>query len=229
MARAASPSPSGSAKRAGSSQIKARRLLRFASGGSGVEAGTTDLVLVVGLGNPGRKYAGTRHNVGFEVLSELSSRWALPRAKEKYRGLITEGRTQPGGPRVALLMPQTYMNESGESVSPARGRLKVPLSRIVVVHDEIDLPFGEVQAKQGGGVAGHNGLKSVARGLGDRDFWRMRVGVGRPDSTDPEIVSAWVLGRFAEPDDQVRELVFMGAQKTEQLVDQLAKEDGDDE
>jgi PTH1 family peptidyl-tRNA hydrolase len=185
--------------------------------------------LVVGLGNPGRKYAGTRHNVGFEVVSELSSRWDLPRAKEKYRGLITEGRTRPGGPRVALLMPQTYMNESGESVSPARGRLRAPLSRVVVVHDEIDLPFGEVQAKQGGGVAGHNGLKSVARGLGDRDFWRVRVGVGRPESTDPEIVSAWVLGRFAEPDDDVRELVFMGAQRTEHLVDQIANEDGDDE
>jgi PTH1 family peptidyl-tRNA hydrolase len=208
---------------------KARRLLRFASGGGGGSEGATDPVLVVGLGNPGRKYAGTRHNVGFEVVSELSGRWDLPRAKEKYRGLITEGRTGPGGPRVALLMPQTYMNESGESVSPARGQLRVPLSRVVVVHDEIDLPFGEVQAKQGGGVAGHNGLKSVARGLGDRDFWRVRVGVGRPDSTDPEVVSAWVLGRFAEPDEEVRELVFMGARRTEELVDEIANEDGDDE
>jgi PTH1 family peptidyl-tRNA hydrolase len=193
------------------------------------DGGGEDAVLVVGLGNPGRRYAETRHNVGFEVLDELSSRWDLPRAKEKYRGLIAQGRIRPGGPRVALLRPQTYMNESGESVGPARGQLRVPLSRIVVVHDEIDLPFGEVQAKQGGGVAGHNGLKSVARGLGDRDFWRVRVGVGRPDSTDPEVVSAWVLGRFAEPAEEVRELVFLGAQRAEHLVEQIASEDGDDE
>jgi peptidyl-tRNA hydrolase, PTH1 family len=180
----------------------------------------------VGLGNPGRKYERTRHNVGFEVVAELERRWELPRAKEKYRGRITEGRIRPGGPRVAVLTPQTYMNESGESVGPARGDLRIPLSRIIVVHDEIDLPFGEVRVKQGGGVAGHNGLKSLARGLGDRDFWRVRVGVGRPDSTDPEIVSAHVLGRFSETDDEVRELIFLGAQETERLVDDLAEDDG---
>ncbi len=182
-------------------------------------------ILIVGLGNPGRKYAATRHNVGFEVASELTRRWELPKAKEKYRGLITDGRIRPGGPHVAVLLPQTYMNESGESAGPARGDLRVPLSRLVVVHDEIDLPFGEVRAKQGGGVAGHNGLKSLARGLGDRDFWRVRVGVGRPDSTDPEIVSAHVLGRFAEAEDQVRELIFLGAQETEELVDAIARDE----
>jgi peptidyl-tRNA hydrolase, PTH1 family len=180
----------------------------------------------VGLGNPGRKYERTRHNVGFEVVAELERRWELPRAKEKYRGRITEGRIRPGGPRVAVLTPQTYMNESGESVGPARGDLRIPLSRIIVVHDEIDLPFGEVRVKQGGGVAGHNGLKSLARGLGDRDFWRVRVGVGRPDSTDPEIVSAHVLGRFSETEDEVRELIFLGAQETERLIDELAEDDG---
>ena len=107
-----------------------------------------------------------------------------------------------GGPRVAILVPQTYMNESGESAGPARGQLGVPLENVVVVHDEIDLPFGEVRAKLGGGVAGHNGLKSLKQGLGGADFRRVRVGVGRPDSTDPEIVSAHVLGRFAEPDER---------------------------
>lgn len=117
------------------------------------------------------------------------------------------------------------MNESGESVGPARGELRVPLARIVVVHDEIDLPFGEVRVKQGGGVAGHNGLKSLARGLGDRDFWRVRVGVGRPESTDPEIVSAHVLGRFAESDEEVRELIFLGAQESERLVEEIAGDD----
>ncbi len=101
-----------------------------------------------------------------------------------------------------MLVPQTFMNESGDSAGPARGSLKLPLDRVVVVHDEIDLPFGEVAPRLGGGLAGHNGLKSLAQGLGGPDFWRVRVGVGRPDSTDPEIVSAHVLARFAEPDER---------------------------
>ena len=116
---------------------------------------------------PRPEYAGTRHNVGFEVGAELSRRWDLPRAKKKFGGLIAEGRTGPGGPRVAILLPQTYMNESGGSAGPARGSLKVPLDRVVVLHDEIDLPFGEVQARLGGGLAGHNGLKSLATGFGE--------------------------------------------------------------
>ena len=99
------------------------------------------------------------------------------------------------------------MNESGESAGPARGDLRVPIEQVVVVHDEIDLPFGEIKTKLGGGVAGHNGLKSLAQGFGSNDFWRVRVGVGRPDSTDPEIVSSYVLGRFTEPDDEVSDLI----------------------
>ena len=125
-----------------------------------------DRILIVGLGNPGRAATpATRHNVGFEVAAELSRRWDLPRAKKKFGGLIAEGRAGPGGPRVAVLLPQTYMNDSGDSAGPARGSLKVPLDRVVVLHDEIDLPFGEVQARLGGGLAGHNGLKSLKRGL----------------------------------------------------------------
>ncbi|HEY8466409.1 MAG TPA: aminoacyl-tRNA hydrolase [Solirubrobacterales bacterium] len=182
-------------------------------------------ILIVGLGNPGRRYAATRHNVGFEVVAELSRRWDLPRAREKFRGLLTEGRIRPGGPRVAALLPQTYMNESGRSVGPARGALHVPLDRLVVIHDEIDLPFGEIRVKQGGGVAGHNGLKSLRDGLGSTDFWRVRVGVGRPDSTDPEIVSAWVLGRFSEPEDDVRALIASAADEAERLVERLASAD----
>jgi peptidyl-tRNA hydrolase, PTH1 family len=122
---------------------------------------------------------------------------------------------------VAVLLPQTYMNESGDSAGPARGSLKVPLDRVVVLHDEIDLPFGEVRAKLGGGVAGHNGLKSLKRGLGGVDFWRVRAGVGRPDSTDPEIVSAHVLGRFSESDDDVRELISAAAGETEHLLERI--------
>jgi PTH1 family peptidyl-tRNA hydrolase len=188
--------------------------------GDSIEPG--DRILVVGLGNPGSKYAATRHNVGFEVAAELSRRWDLPKAKEKFRGLITDGRVRPGGPRVAVLLPQTYMNESGDSVGPARGSLRVPLDRVVVVYDEIDLPFGEIRSKLGGGTAGHNGMKSLGRGLGSGEFWRVRVGVGRPDSTDPDVVSRWVLGRFTEPDDEVRALVAAAADETERLVEQLA-------
>jgi PTH1 family peptidyl-tRNA hydrolase len=178
-------------------------------------------VLVVGLGNPGAKYAGSRHNAGFEAASELARRWELPRGRERFRGLITEGRAGLGGPRVAVLLPQTFMNESGESAGPARGSLGVPLDRLVVLHDEIDLPFGEIQSRMGGGLAGHNGLRSLAGGVGGPDFWRVRIGVGRPDSTDPEIVSRHVLGRFEEPDYQVRELISSAADETERLVRSL--------
>ncbi len=180
---------------------------------------------MVGLGNPGTRYAGTRHNLGFEVASELSRRWDLPRAKERFRGRITEGRIRPGGPRVALLIPQTFMNESGTSAGPARGALHVPLERIVVIHDEIDLPFGEIRSKQGGGVAGHNGLKSLKQGLGGAEFWRVRVGVGRPDSTDPEVVSSYVLGRFRESDDEVRDLISRAADEADALVERLAADE----
>lgn len=123
---------------------------------------------------------------------------------------------------MAVLRPQTFMNESGNSVGPARGSLKVPLERLIVLHDEIDLAFGEVRTKLGGGVAGHNGLKSLEQGLGRRDFWRVRAGVGRPESSDPETVSRYVLGRFREPADQVRELVERAAGETERLVAEIA-------
>jgi PTH1 family peptidyl-tRNA hydrolase len=178
--------------------------------------------LVVGLGNPGSRYAATRHNLGFEVAAELARRWELPRAKQRFRGMIAEGRAGHGGPQVAVLIPQTYMNESGTSAGPARGSLKVPLERVVVVHDEIDLPFAEVRSKLGGGVAGHNGLKSLAQGLGGRDFWRVRAGVGRPDSTDPEVVSRYVLSRFSEPEPEVRRLIERAADEAERLVQQIA-------
>jgi PTH1 family peptidyl-tRNA hydrolase len=126
-----------------------------------------------------------------------------------------------------VLLPQTYMNESGDSAGPARGSLRVPLEHLIAVHDEIDLPFGEVRSKLGGGVAGHNGLKSLKRGLGSVDFWRVRGGVGRPDSTDPEIVSAHVLGRFREPDADVRELIAATADEVERLIERIEESDAD--
>jgi PTH1 family peptidyl-tRNA hydrolase len=175
--------------------------------------------LIVGLGNPGDRFARTRHNVGFRVAAELAERWQMSAAKDKYRARIAEGRTRPGGPRVVLLQPQTYMNESGDSAGPARGQLRVPLDRVIAIHDEIDLPFGEIRSKLGGGVAGHNGLKSLKRGLGGAEFQRVRVGVGRPDSTDPEVVSAYVLGRFSEPDEEVIRLISAAADEVERLVE----------
>jgi PTH1 family peptidyl-tRNA hydrolase len=174
--------------------------------------------LVVGLGNPGARYAGTVHNVGFEVANVLARRWELPKAKTKFAGLLTEGRTGPGGPRVAILLPQTYMNEAGRCVGPARGAYKLELDRVLVIHDEIDLPFGEVRTRRGGGLAGHNGLKSLKAELGSADFARVRVGVGRPDSTDPEIVSAHVLGRFRQPKAEVAALLDDAARAAEAIV-----------
>ena len=192
-------------------------LFRRRRGEDGENGGKVDW-LVVGLGNPGDGYERTRHNVGFEVARLAIERWGLAKPKKRYGGQFTDGRTGPGGPRVGVLLPQTYMNESGRSAGPARGALGVPLDRVVAVHDEIDLPFGRVEARLGGGLAGHNGLKSLKAGLGSPDFRRVRVGVGRPDSTDPEIVSAHVLGRFAEPRDEVRALVERAADELERLV-----------
>jgi len=152
------------------------------------------------------------------VAALVAERWGLPRAKKKYAGLYSEGRAGPGGPRVAVLLPQTYMNDSGKSVGPARGAVGVDLEHVIVVHDEIDLPFGRVEARLGGGLAGHNGLRAVREGLGSPDFRRIRVGVGRPDTTDPEIVSAHVLGRFSEPKEEVRALVERAADELDRLV-----------
>jgi PTH1 family peptidyl-tRNA hydrolase len=182
--------------------------------------------LIVGLGNPGREHADTRHNVGFGVAQELVERWSLGAPKERFRGRIAEGSVGGSGgaeheqrrQRVAVLCPLTYMNDAGRSVGPARGALRVALERVVVVHDEIDLPFGEVRTRTGGGLAGHNGLKSVARALGGPGFTRVRVGVGRPDTTDPEVVSSYVLGRFRERQEEVLTLIARACDEVEALV-----------
>jgi peptidyl-tRNA hydrolase, PTH1 family len=174
--------------------------------------------LVVGLGNPGSEYARTRHNVGFEVAALAAERWGLGKTKRRYAGLFSDGRAGPGGPRIAVLLPQTFMNDAGRSAGPARGALGVPLERIAVVHDEIDLPFGEVRVRQGGGLAGHNGLKSLKRELGGEEFHRVRVGVGRPESSDPDVVAKYVLARFREPDEEVRAVVERAADELDRLV-----------
>lgn len=177
--------------------------------------------LIVGLGNPGPGYAWTPHNVGWLVLEELARRWDLGRARTTFDGRFLRGKVgEPGGERVevALLAPLTYMNESGNSAGPARGALKVDLDHVLAIHDEIDLPFGEVRPRVGGGLAGHNGLKSLKRGLGGDGFSRLRVGVGRPDSSDPEVVSAYVLGKWRQPEPEVEALVANAADEAERIV-----------
>ena len=153
--------------------------------------------------------------------SPSAGNWARP--KERSKGASLEGRAD-GAPgerpraRVAVLTPQTYMNDAGRSVGPARGSFKLPLERVLVVHDEIDLPFGEVRTRVGGGLAGHNGLKSIKRELGGADFARVRIGVGRPDSTDPEIVSGYVLGRWRQTRQEVAELIERGVAAVERVL-----------
>lgn len=182
--------------------------------------------LVVGLGNPGVRYERTPHNVGFQVARELAKRWSLGRSRAKFAGELYAGSARPStGPavgtdavRVAVLLPQTFMNESGRSVGPARGQLKVPLERVLVLHDEIDLAFADIRSRLGGGLAGHNGLKSLKRELGEPTFGRVRIGVGRPDSTDPEIVSSYVLGRWQQPAEDVDALIAEAADLAESIV-----------
>jgi PTH1 family peptidyl-tRNA hydrolase len=178
--------------------------------------------LIVGLGNPGAQYARTPHNVGFLVAEALIARWGLGKPKKAFAGLYADGRivgpTRPG-PRVGVLVPQTFMNESGRSAGPARGALKVELDHVIAVHDELDLKFGDIRTRMGGGLAGHNGLKSLKAGFGSPDFARVRIGIGRPDTTDPEIVSSYVLGRWRQPPAEVTELVDRAADAVERIVD----------
>jgi PTH1 family peptidyl-tRNA hydrolase len=149
--------------------------------------------LVVGLGNPGKKYAGNRHNVGFLAVEELRRRESLADFKEKFSGVWTKG--EVGGKSVALLRPMTYMNLSGDSVQPAAAFLKSEPAEIIVVHDELDLPFGDVRLKVGGGHAGHNGLRSIIERLGP-EFIRVRVGIGRPPPGFRGEVADYVLQDF---------------------------------
>jgi PTH1 family peptidyl-tRNA hydrolase len=178
--------------------------------------------LVVGLGNPGSQYEQTPHNAGFQVVRELARRWELGKLRAKFRGEFAQGTVREAlgepGVRVAVLLPQTFMNESGRAVGPARGQLKVPLERILVLHDEIDLAFGDVRWRLSGGLAGHNGLKSLKRELGEPTFGRVRIGVGRPNSTDPEIVSSYVLGKWRQPEHEVEDLVTTAADIAESIV-----------
>lgn len=180
----------------------------------GESASTLDL-LVVGLGNPGRKHARDRHNIGFMVVDELARR-AGATFKAKFSGRVGEARV--GQARVALLKPETFMNESGRSVQPAIAYYKVPLDAVLVIHDEVDLEHGRLQIRLGGGLAGHNGLRSIAGRLSSPDFLRLRVGVGRPGRGDLRDVADFVLAAFA-PEDDAEELIARAADAVECLLE----------
>ena len=154
--------------------------------------------LVAGLGNPGREHARDRHNVGWMVVDELARRHGGT-FKGKFRGRLADVRV--GDVTLALLEPETYMNESGSSIQAAAAFFKLPVEQVVVVHDDVDLETARLQARLGGGLAGHNGLRSIAQRLGSREFLRLRVGVGRPDRGDPRPVADYVLSPFAAEDD----------------------------
>jgi len=179
----------------------------------GESASTLDL-LVVGLGNPGRKHARDRHNVGFMVVDELARRHGGS-FRGKFSGHIAEIRSD--GHRLGLVKPDTYMNESGRSVQPAAAFYKAPLETLLVVHDEVDLAVGRLQARLGGGLAGHNGLRSIAGRLGSPEFLRLRVGVGRPGRGDPRDVADFVLSPFAADEDEAA-IVTRAADAVESLV-----------
>ena len=178
----------------------------------GERASSLDL-LVVGLGNPGREYAGHRHNVGAMVVDELGRRYGAS-WKAKFNGRLAKVRVDDH--RVGLLKPETFMNDSGRSVNAAARFFKLEPDAILVVHDEIDLDRGRLQARRGGGLAGHNGLRSVAAHLKTPDFLRLRVGVGRPERGDPRKPADYLLANFT-PADDVETLVSRAADAVETL------------
>jgi PTH1 family peptidyl-tRNA hydrolase len=176
-------------------------------------APTLDL-LVAGLGNPGQEYAGHRHNVGRMLVEELGRRYGAS-WRSKFSGELAEVRLDDR--RIALLKPETYMNESGRSVAPAARFFKTPPGSILVVHDEGDFDLGRLQVRQGGGLAGHNGLRSIAQLLGTKEFLRLRIGVGRPQRGDARSLSDYVLSDF-EPADDPEAIVSRAADAVETIV-----------
>jgi len=178
----------------------------------GDRASSLDL-LVVGLGNPGREYSGHRHNGGWMVVEELARRHGAS-WKGKFSGRLAELRLD--GHRVGLLKPETFMNESGRAVGAAARFFKLEPDAILVIHDEIDLEPGRLQARKGGGLAGHNGLRSIASHLKSQDFLRLRVGVGRPGRGDPRPPAAYVLSDFS-PEDDPESIVARAADAVETL------------
>jgi peptidyl-tRNA hydrolase, PTH1 family len=181
--------------------------------GRGERASTLDL-LVAGLGNPGREYERTRHNAGWLVVDELARR-RDGSFRGKFSGQLAEVRLDDL--RLALLKPETYMNVSGRSIGAARKFFKTDAADVLIVHDDVDLEPGRLQARFGGGLAGHNGLRSIAQSLGTNDFLRLRIGVGRPGRGDRRSVADYVLDEF-EPEIDVDELIARSADAVETIA-----------
>lgn len=179
----------------------------------GEAASTLDL-LIAGLGNPGPRHERDRHNAGWMVVDELARRRGAS-FRSKFNGRLCE--TRMGESRVALLEPETYMNESGRSLSAAARYFKVAPEDVLVIHDDVDLEVGRLQARLGGGLAGHNGLRSIAQSLGTPEFLRLRIGVGRPGRGDPREVADYVLAPF-EPHEDREGIVSRAADAVETLV-----------
>ncbi|MCB0330858.1 MAG: aminoacyl-tRNA hydrolase [Bdellovibrionales bacterium] len=191
-----------------------------------VEGLTTDDVLIVGLGNPGKEYEKTRHNAGFMVVDQLheafggaslSGGWS-----SKFQGLHTKVRD--GDRKILLLKPETFMNLSGKSVQQAAKFFQIPVERICVVHDDLDFPLGTCRLRLGGGDGGHNGLKSITQQMGSKNYLRLRFGIGRPNIPEKadisrDFVHSWVLGAFSSGEKPALELAIEGAVKAlEQLL-----------
>jgi peptidyl-tRNA hydrolase, PTH1 family len=189
------------------------RLLRLGRRAPAERVSSLDLI-VAGLGNPGPEYERTRHNLGWRVVDELARRHGGS-FRSKFSGRLAELRIDDR--RVALLKPETFMNESGRSLGAAARFFKVEPEALLVVHDDVDLEPGRLQARAGGGLAGHNGLRSIAEALGTQEFLRLRVGVGRPGRGDRRSVSDYVLSGFG-PDEDVDALVTRSADAVETLV-----------
>ncbi len=173
-----------------------------------------DTHLLVALGNPGPEYQYHRHNVGFMVGEELRRRHGLPAFRSRFQGLTAEGTI--AGCRAVILLPTTFMNLSGRAAAEAARWYKIPVGRMLVIHDEVELAFGDVRLKEAQGLGGHNGLRSLEQSMGSRDFWRLRVGVGRPDSPRPLI--DYVLAPFSEPRDDVLALIGRAADTAEEWL-----------
>lgn len=188
--------------------------------------------LVVGLGNPGDKYSATRHNIGFQVADHFAARLQGKFAPNKYRSLVAEARLGFGAdaPKVIIVKPQTYMNDSGDAVSPLAKYFGAPADRIIAIHDELDIPFNTIRVKLGGGDNGHNGLKSLTQSLGTPEYFRVRVGIGRPNT--PQETADYVLDNFSRPErsvlpeliarasDAIESLISTGLEKTQQKFNQ---------
>ncbi|THB73996.1 MAG: aminoacyl-tRNA hydrolase [Desulfobulbaceae bacterium] len=160
--------------------------------------------LIVGLGNPGDKYQSNRHNIGFMFVDLLCERFNLQVKSSKWNAQMTQ--SVLWGVKVYLLKPQTYMNRSGSSVAGAAGFFDIPIDKIIVVHDDLDMHVGRVKLVQGGGSGGHNGIKSITQHLGDNDYYRLKIGIGRPGNSDaPEQmpVDKFVLSDFSSADQQI--------------------------